>query len=85
MKLKNLRCFVHPNHLKKRCVAYISRRCVVCESLEAGHCGGWKNKVPKFLINKPIFKPIFYPKYLESTSGTLLNQSMALKNIKKPI
>jgi hypothetical protein len=43
---------------------------------------GWKNKVAVFFTKKTHFQPFFfYPKHLENTIGTLLNQSMVFKNV----
>jgi hypothetical protein len=41
-----------------------------------------KTRLLFFLPKKLIFNPFFfYPKHLENTIGTLLNQSMVFKNV----
>jgi hypothetical protein len=53
-------------------------------NLESGHCGGRKNMVLCFFHSKSHFQPFFffiYPKHLENTLETLLNQSMAAKKL----
>jgi hypothetical protein len=41
--------------------------------------------LPKKNHLQPIFQPIFGSKHLGNTIETLLNQSMSMKSIKKPL